>query len=212
MEIIAISESKLKIIMTQKDMQRYGLDENEFYLSVTNTKAILEKILHNCPVKTGFENTDKNDKILIQLYPEKSGGCELFVTKITLDSAEELKEEDLMTPFDNNKYLLSPATQKSSEIKKSVLVYNFESIDDVIMASRALKARNLCTDSSLYKGNNLLYYLMIKTSVEENLKSSPSYILSEFGELERSETSILTLSEYGKCILDKNAIAELSEI
>ena len=86
MELIVINENKLKIIMSKTDMKNYGLDENEFYLSVTDTRKILGKILQNCTIKTGFETILPSDKILIQLYPEKGGGCELFVTKIEFDS------------------------------------------------------------------------------------------------------------------------------
>ena len=32
MELIVIGENKLKIMMSQGDMERFGLDENEFYL------------------------------------------------------------------------------------------------------------------------------------------------------------------------------------
>ena len=102
MELIVINENKLKITMSKTDMINYGLDENEFHCSVINTREILNKILHNAPVQTGFENISPKDKILIQLYPDKSGGCELYITKITLD---EMEDTMFMPQENDEKYL-----------------------------------------------------------------------------------------------------------
>ena len=89
MELIIINEYKIKIVMTEQDMRDYGLDENEFYCSVTNTRDILEKIIHRSGIRTGFENINKSERLLLQLYPEKSGGCELYVTRLEMELGEE---------------------------------------------------------------------------------------------------------------------------
>ena len=63
MELIMINENKLKIIMSVLDMEKLGLDENDFHLSLINTRSILKKILNASPVKTGFEELLPSDKI-----------------------------------------------------------------------------------------------------------------------------------------------------
>ena len=213
MELIVIGENKLKIMMSQGDMERFGLDENEFYLSVTDTRKILDKILQNCPVKTGFETILPSDKILIQLYPEKDGGCELFVTKIELDSECDSKEEDIfMPPLNDERFLLPGTTKKNAESKKIHLTYSFEELDFLIAACKELHKRGFFGKSSFYKGEEGKYFLFISAVKEENEKSPPVSFISEFGELENTDRTSLYLAEYGECIMEKDAVELLGGI
>ena len=210
MEVIVINENKLKITMSKTDMINYGLDENEFHCSVINAREILEKILHNTPIKTGFENISPEDKILIQLYPEKHGGCELYVTKITLEE----KEGTIFMPQENeDKYLLPKPIQKKQIAKNSLISYRSECLEHSIDASKELILRNFVGESSFYQNSDGKYYLLInaKSSINADIHSQIDF-LSDFGELTNTENSFLLLSEYGKCIFSRNAIESLSEI
>ena len=210
MELIVINESKLKIMMSESDMKNYGLDENEFHCSVINTREILDKILHSSPIHTGFENISNDDKILMQLYPDKHGGCELYVTKITLDE----KEDALIMPQENEEKYLLPRSVEKKQIKKSNLIsYRFERLEYGISAAKELLLRNFFGESSFYQGNDEKYYLFISEKQSSNCSvSSTTEFLSEFGEFTNAENTYLLLLEYGKCIFEKNAIWELSRI
>lgn len=210
MELIVINENKLKIIMNKTDMKNYGLDENEFHCSVINTREILEKILHNAPLKTGFENISHEDKILIQLYPDKNGGCELYVTKITLDE----KEGAIFMPQENEeKYLLPKPIQKKQTIKNQIISYRFECLEDSIKAAKELILRDFVGESSFYRNADKKYYLLLNPKQNKNDDFTPQIeFLSEFGEVVNIENTFLLLSEYGKCIFKHMAIELLSEI
>lgn len=210
MELIIINENKLKITMSKTDMINYGLDENEFHCSVINAKDILQKILHNAPLQTGFENISAEDKILIQLYPEKNGGCELYVTKITLDESEEY----IFMPQENEeKYLISKPTIKKYTTKSPIVCYRFESLEHSISASKELITRNCSLENSFYQNCDGKYYLIINVKSIQNGEINPQIeFLSEFGEMCNSENTFLLLSEYGKCIFSRNAIESLSKI
>lgn len=210
MELIVINESKLKIMMSESDMKNYGLDENEFHCSVINAREILDKILHSSPIHTGFENISNDDKILMQLYPDQHGGCELYVTKITLDE----KEDALIMPQENEEKYLLPRSVEKKQIKKSNLIsYRFERLEYGISAAKELILRNFSGESSFYQGSDGKYYLFIHARQEQNYYAL-SYIefLSEFGEQVNAENTYLLLLEYGKCIFKNNAICELSKV
>lgn len=216
MELIVISENKLKIMMSAPDMEFYGLDEDEFYCSVSNTRKILERILKNSPVMTGFETISPDDKILIQLYPEKSGGCELFVTRLSLCEADNTQEDAFYMPDENEEKLLLPTPQKRTVTArvavKPTLTYSFEKFDYVCLACRELVSRRFAGDSSLYRADSGKYYLFIGTKSDENEKSSPSSFLSEFGELENTENVSLILLEHGTCVCPSDAVQTFSEL
>ena len=213
MELIVISENKLKIMMSRDDMIKVGLDENEFYLSVTNTRKILERILHNCPIKTGFESILPDEKLLMQLYPEKSGGCELFVTKIEFENDRaESEDESFMAKLSEERFLLPKPRAKETEEHEVTLTYRFEKLDFVILACKELLKRGFFHQSALKKDENGKYYLFMTQQRNENEKSSPTSFLSEFGELEKTEHASLYLSEYGSCIIKNNAIEQLADL
>lgn len=202
MELIVINESKLKIMMSREDMDLYGLDENEFHCSVINARAMLEKILHSSPVCTGFENIPPEDRILIQLYPIKSGGCELYVTKLTLDE----KEVDAFMSQENEaKYLLpKPIT------KAPFLTYRFEDLEHAISAAREISRCLYNGQSSFYKSFEGKYVLSVN-SQRKNLLCALDF-LSEFGEQINAENTYMQLLERGTCIFKENAIEKLSKI
>ena len=210
MELIVINENKLKIMMSQTDMKSYGLDENEFHCSVINTREILERILHNTPVQTGFENISVEDRILMQLYPDKNGGCELYVTKITFDD----KEGALFMPQENEeKYLLPKPIQKKQNSKTSLISYRFEKLEHGILAAKELILRGFSGESAFFKSFDGKYYLFIN-SKQGQINDVKTYaeFLAEFGESTNAENTYLMLSEYGKCILKQDAVEALCEI
>ncbi|MBO5715709.1 MAG: adaptor protein MecA [Clostridia bacterium] len=208
MELILINENKLKIMMSENDMHKFGLDENEFYLSVSNTRAILSKILHEANIRTGFENLTPEDKILIQLYPEVRGGCELYITKITIGDTS-FKEEESLMPQGDEKYLLPKSTKKVTEHKKIPITYSFNKLDYVIAACKELIKRSFSGESSLCYLDDGKYLLFI---IEEDTINTPINCLSEFGQLENTENSYLRSLERGTSIIHQNAVEKISTI
>ncbi len=209
MELIVINENKIKITMSSDEMSHYGLDENEFHCSITNTREILNKILHKNHRDIAFGRIEESDKLLIQLYPEVSGGCELYVTKIPdLQQDNEFEEAMTMNEYGEDR-LLPPKMQSiKAEIKKTILAYSFQNLWSVRGACVELDSRDFEGESSLYRSDDGRYFLF----VTPDEKSSPSTFLSEFGELESASSSSLYLSERGKCLCKTDAVKLILEI
>ena len=211
MELIIINENKLKIILSKPDMDYFGLDENEFHCSLSNAREILNKILKSCQTKTSFDNVDSKERLLLQLYPDKDGGCELFVTKLPIDYGSETKENIVALEKGNPPALPSRSEYGLTKIKKNTITYSFNSIDDLINACQSLKYNKMQSESELYSSINGKYYLILRYELNENKKSTPSSHLSEFGALENSENINLYVKEYGKCICKEGAIETLCQ-
>ncbi|MBQ9779130.1 MAG: adaptor protein MecA [Clostridia bacterium] len=82
MEWIRISNNKLKVMLSAEDTQRYDLDCQSTDSSDIMARAAFRAILSDVQRETGFDAAE--DKVYIQMYPSKEGGCELFITKIGL--------------------------------------------------------------------------------------------------------------------------------
>ena len=209
MELIVINENKLKILLDACEMQKYGLDENEFHLCISDTRKILSKILHNSPLKSNFEMYSPNEKILLQLYPEKHGGCELYVTKLNIENEKITEEDELMTADKNN--LLPIEAKYLQKDKKLLLCYRFGELSYVILSCRALFDIGFSGESTLHYHRDGAYYLLLKQEATEIYRRC-SAILSEFGELKNAEHTMLELTEYGECICKANAIEIFSKL
>ena len=80
MELILINTSKLKIMLTPDDMKRYSLDIDKMNYDNTETRRVFWNILDTAKHETGFDAA--SDRVCIQVYPSKGGGCEMYVTKL----------------------------------------------------------------------------------------------------------------------------------
>jgi negative regulator of genetic competence, sporulation and motility len=80
MELLVISDSKLKIMLDREDMEKHGLFGADLDYDDPATRKKLLRVLDEIKGKCGFDTAA--DKLLIQLYPSKDGGSEMFVTKL----------------------------------------------------------------------------------------------------------------------------------
>ena len=86
MELILISNTKLKIMLDESDMKKYHIG-SEVDCSGGTTRKAIRSLLDRARDQIGF-NTE-GEEIFVQLYASKRGGCELFVTKCKTPSAQE---------------------------------------------------------------------------------------------------------------------------
>ena len=196
MELIVINENSIKITLSPDEMSVYGLDDNDFHLSGIGTRKILDRILFDGLGSSGFSSS-ANDKLTIQLYSNRNGGCELFVTKIPIDEPRET---------------CTASRKDDDNMGAPCLTYSFSDLENAISACKELKNRALECKSALYIGDDGKYYIRLSEINHEKNKSSPSLYLSEFGELENSEQVYLKMLERGRCLIPKLAIERLSEL
>lgn len=80
MELLLISKDKLKVTLSALDMEKYELDCETIDYDSTETRRAFWSILDEAKHKTGFDAA--SDKVFIQVYPSRAGGCEMFVTRV----------------------------------------------------------------------------------------------------------------------------------
>jgi len=80
MELILISESKLKIMLSPPDMARYELEATRMDCADAHTRAAFRHIFDDARAEVGFDTA--GSPLFVQLYASPEGGCEIFVTKL----------------------------------------------------------------------------------------------------------------------------------
>lgn len=82
MELIKISASKLKIMLSLPDMEKYELEADRLDCADKHTREAFRHIFDDAKTQVDFDTS--GERLFIQLYTSRGGGCEIFVTKLGL--------------------------------------------------------------------------------------------------------------------------------
>ena len=212
MELIMISSSKLKIMLSEDDMQKYSLDADIDYAD-SKTRKAFRSILEEAKQKTGFDAG--SEKIFIQLYPSKKGGCEVYITKIDEDCDLECSELSLKLCGDKNTRRgcerstgIIPPQKKPSQ-KERKRAYSFSSSEDMVAVCRRLLALKWKGQSSAYSGEGRFYIILKDRGSSELLFLDRLSFISEYGIPENHDILIKFLCEHANCICKSGAVEKL---
>lgn len=209
MEIIVISEFKLKIMLEKEDLSQFEISADELDYSNTETKRMFWDILNRVKHETGFD-TD-GQRVLVQLYPSKDGGCEMFVTKIgTLQgeeaSAQKSYKED--TPIIQNK-----RRRKSQSQRKTLITFGFDKTEWLMCVCRRLSSIGYTGESSAYISDDGRSYLMLSDLDTSGLVPLDEYsFISEYGTYENTDSVKCFLGEHGRPMCESDAVALLGAL
>lgn len=213
MELIMISSSKLKIMLSADDMQKYSLDADIDYAD-SKTRKAFRSILEEARQKTGFDA--QSEKIFIQLYPSKKGGCEVYITKIGEDSeAEECSELSLKLcgekttrrGYERSTGII-PAPKKQAAKERS-RAYSFSSSEHMIAVCKRLLAQGWKGQSSAYSGEGRFYIILKDKGSSEFIFLDKLSFIIEYGSPENHDTLMKFLCEHTNCICKVGAVEKL---
>ena len=189
MEWIRISMNKLKIMLSAKDAQRYALSPESANYADTLTRRAFRRILTEIREESGFDATE--DKVYIQMYPSKEGGCELFVTKMGLLLAEECKKE-------------APPPRERAVSRSTLFV--FAEMSALLSVCRRLESTHFSGKSQLWTDDGNRYWLFLTE------KSPKTYdFIEEYGRALEADFGKYYLCEHGRLLCRENAVSLLAE-
>lgn len=207
MEFILIGDGKIKVSLTKEDLEEFELSADELDYANTETKRMFWDVLSRAKARTGFD-TD-GEKVLVQLYPSRDGGCEIFVTKI----GSLYKEDDeLLAGSALAESIGQRRKRKTASAERShSAVYSFLSLDDMIRVCRELERRGYAEASRAYVSDAKIFYLVLSGDADEISTLGDRFrFIREFGELENAKAANQLLSEHADAIATANAVSLLS--
>ena len=145
MDVLKISESMVKIMLSKSDVKRFKLDiQSVDYNDITTRNKVWEILDY---VKKEHSFNHEGEKLLIQFYPSRDGGAELFVTKL-----EKLSKK-------NEKAISSSKDVTLFDTKR--MIYFFNCFDDLIKASKVITRSKSIKNSELFYDGDGSYFLEI---------------------------------------------------
>ena len=214
MELILISDSKLKITLTPDDLALYELDCNTIDYDKTETRQALREIFEQVKDMTGFDAA--GDRLFIQLYPSRAGGCEMYVTKLGTVCAEGRERESepmraLPHPRGERHSAVAPTLLPVSGERERTGAYRFECLRDLISVCRHLASRGYGAYSAAYRDERDRYFLLLRERASVfGVPEREFSFITEFGTPENFETLRLYISEHASPICEENAVATLA--
>ena len=179
MELILISNSKLKIMLSAEDMKEYNIECEGGCALRQGLAPVLERARLDC----GFDTA--SGRLLVQVFPSRKGGCEMFVTRVAQKNEREAR---------------APAS-----------VCLFDSLGDMTSLCGVLKARGIGEMSSAYRIGERRYALVLPELDRDEALPLSAAVISEFGERCECENVEGYINEHATPIFKNNAVALLAD-
>lgn len=208
MELIMINDKKMKIMLTEKELYRYNLECGSFSMESEDQRHAFRKVLSDACKMGGFDN--RSSRLMVQMYPSKKGGCEIFVTKME-STDQECKKALPPSPI----VVGIDCGEMSCEGKDSLCTecYCFNNFSHLITVCKQLLICKYSGSSNAYVSPNGTYYLVLSDiSITSTNKSYD--MLSFIGEYaKRSDIRALGyIEDHCKSICKRDAVSTLGRL
>ena len=204
MELIRISDNKLKIMLTPMDMRQFELCSDNFYDDSEKMHHSFRLLLDEVRRQSGFEADDH--RISVQYFPSREGGCEMFISNL---STERDKSSCALTPAQE----MQPAPRTHGSFSRS-FAYRFEGLEELLSVCRRLLPMDyIISASSAYRDDSGRYYLFLSTFATSPFTTPEElYFVVEYGSIENASQLRLYLAEHGTVLCLEDAVGTLGTI
>ena len=213
MELIRISDRKLKIMLTATDMCHFDLNVENFGEDSAQMHRAFRRLLNEIRVKTGFEAD--NNHISVQYFPSREGGCEMFISNLSNDDSESgvCSDPAFATRIQPREGMqIRPFKKHSGSFKKDC-AYRFSVLQHLLQACKRLSGVGFIIESIAYRDEKDVYFLFL-TIMSPSPFSTPEELdcVVEYGSIENASHLRLYIREHATVICPSNAVEQLSEL
>lgn len=215
MDMERLNESTIKFFITYKDIENRGFDREEIWYNRERGEELFFEMINEANDKENFE---LEGPLWIQVQA-LDRGLEIIVTRgqitdgnVKLEipvSGEQVNipvDENIVDMLDENFVKNKQKVNDEEEFELLDLVIGFNDFEDVISLSHQMEVRGFKNALYHFEGNYYLHVMFTDEFPEDEQDDILSQIL-EFGF--ESEITIHRIQEYGKTIIDDEALQDL---
>ncbi len=205
MELIKISDQRLKIMLTPLDLTEYDLNEEQLDNGHAFSQSSFRRLLSD--VRSRLDFAFEGHRLSVQYFPSRMGGGEMFLCSLP---------EEMTEPSD------SPSNQqenaRTTEFQKPIpcsfvrdSAYRFEELDALLAACHRLRRVGYIGESEAFRDDARRYYLLIRTPSPSPFTLPPELeFLCEYGQVENPALLRLYFREHGAVVCAPNAVEKLA--
>jgi hypothetical protein len=190
MEVIFIDEGRLLLSLTPKEVEARGLDGEA---SDPKVQRALDRVLLDAEKQGGIAL--RTGKLAVELYLDRTGGCEIFITQET----EGLEEGRAME---------KGKSREREKLSPPRALYSLAQFEDVLTLAYLLHKRGYSAPAELWHGQDGVWFLLLEREGGEDGLATLAFV-EEFATRHPSRDQIF-FSEHATLILRDETISRLA--
>ncbi len=191
MELIMISDTRLKVVLTRADMESYRLDFDGDAYDNARTRRAMMRLFDEVKRRVGFDISE--DRILVQIWQGGDGGCELYVSKMETKSTS------------------SRRASRVTACDYETQIYKFAAFRDLLSVCRILVRRGYRKPSEVLFSDSGAWYLLLD-GVEMTHPLDTLSFIGEYAEKQGTALPPHVLREHAKVVAAGDAIRRLATL
>ena len=212
MEYILINESKLKVMLELNELERRCLEAASLDYVDPEAKKLFGDILSYAKDELGFDTTGY--RVLLQVYPSKDGGCELFITKLSKldkDGGDKSDEKKQKSPEEYEE-------RGKHKKERHERAFSFERLEYLISVCKRLYESGISASAEIYVDSEGTWFLILCFDDEvydrlfDLLPICELSFISEYGQPHDPRALSIYLGEHAKLICRDDTIATFSKL
>ncbi|AND41266.1 MULTISPECIES: genetic competence negative regulator [Cytobacillus] len=188
MRLERLNYNKIKIFLTLDDLNDRGLTKEDVWKDSLKWHQLFHEMLEEASEEFGV---DIQGSVAVEIFSMQSQGMVMIVTM-----EEQMDDEELL----EDGFIEMQVTVEGSED----ILFEFQDFEDVIQMAAELN-RVQIEEGSLYSYKEKYYYHVTDIAAENVHRVIA--ILAEYGD--SAFTSIHVIQEYGKVLIESQAVKEL---
>ena len=190
MELIRITDQKLKIMLTPSDITQLDFNQDD---PEHCPPFAVRRLLRELRKRFGVELDDS--RISVQYFPSKGGGGELFISGAGASKSPQLSK---------------PSDRPTSSFRWEG-AYRLNRFSDLLAVCRRLSDAAFEGESAVYHDGHRAYFLLLRTSAAAPFRVPLELaFLNEYGKSENPALLRLYIGEHGHLIRSPDAVAILA--
>lgn len=233
MEYKRIDENTIRCIVTEEDMESFGLNVDEFLSHSGRSDEFLQYIVSEARDELGYENDKGIVSMRLELLNDRrisitfGSGDEKQIREQVLKYLKELAESRIMQEIgrlfgekqkeplpaqDSQKKTAGRAAKETRELYEPYRMYCFASLRDVISYCRAVGLTQPIK-SHLYKAKGSYYLIVERYRISEYHFNLLTAVAFDYGKvIAEPEHLYDRLQEHGELLIDARAVGTLRKL
>lgn len=215
-----INEATVQCIISEEDMEEYGLTIADIFERNEKGEGFLRDVVERAHDEVGYRL--KGDNIAMQITPIRDEGLVITFSDAGIAGFQNMLEhiKEVLTGIDPDtmrdafKALSDKETQPQHKkgIEDTCRIFIFSSLNHVMRYCAAIPAE-LSVKSHLYKEKDFYYLIIEKNRLSKKNFNKISAQAVEFaGLMAATEERLLYLGEHGECMIKDRAVSWLRRI
>lgn len=192
MRVERLGHDKVRIFLTFDDLMERGIEKDDIWQDIPKVHELFNDMMEQAYNQVGFEI---DGPVAVEVFALPAQGMVVIVTRGNKDRYAHL-EDDLAEEEDV--YEMQVTLEENDWI-----LYRFQDFEDLVSALRH-GDELLQEGGKVYAYDNQYYLYLTEEEIDESCYHDLISVLSEYGEA--STATPYWLEEYGKLIMDGNAV------